>query len=129
MSNYADRLCKITVGFNNIYGWGEGYLRDTAEKSRMFWNVEFPKMKNCYWRLLPSEGFGDCEQLVTTSGSVYFHPMGFSTVLKSSGGYCIRNGKKDYFFCIDELEKICKAYAEYLGGSYTMNTSEKEVEF
>ena len=124
------RLCYIKVDINGIYGWGEGFSKESYAKWTDFWNNKF---KSNHWQYVKADGINSADYLVTVDGSIYLHPMGFTTVLKGCGVCsCERvNGVevREYFDCARELEKIIKECCEYCGATYKFKRVEKEVSF
>ena len=129
----TDRRYAISIKgvFSGIYEWGTGFVsREVRDKWNQFWKVEFPKRaeKNgwWWWKYANGDGFGECGHLSAIAGSVYLHPMDFSTTLISTGGVvCISLAEKtgkEYFnhFSgeISSLKKICEECAEFCGGSF-----------
>ena len=116
--------------FKGLYEWGRGWV--SAEKKAKWdywWENEFPEMWTTFWRYLGGED-GECGRLVATSEAVYLHPMAiYGTVVEGgcSCGCYIDGQKYKYVFYDElcELNKICKAVAEYCGGDFVMDTTKE----
>lgn len=120
----------ITGVFNGIYEWGRGFMsREIADKWNWFWAVEFRKIDHLFWKYADGDGFGGCGILSCNSGSIYMHPMDFTTVLVStSGAICVSvaDGKEyitQFEGEVKYLKRICDACAEFCGGSFTLYIS------
>lgn len=121
--------------FNGLYGWGEGWTRETQAKWDEFWRTQFPKMANYQWvRYIPGNGFGECGTLCGRDINVYMHPMAIYGYMSEGGVSCgaYVDGQEYNYVFYDELEKlneICKAVAEWCGGTFTLDTTKEfEVE-
>ena len=121
--------------FNNLYSWGSGWTSAMEAKWDEFWRTQFPKMADYHWlNYVPGRGFGECGTLIGNNINVYMHPMGIYGYMSeggvSCGGYV--DGQAYNYVFLDELEKlneICKAVAEYCGGTFTLDTTKEfEVE-
>lgn len=111
-------ITKVKVNIEGIYDWGEGFRSKEIFNS---WKEFFGCVNDCgfnHWQCI-FDDYGT-PNLVSTSGSIYFHPMGFSTILKCK--------KEDHI--IQEIEKICKYLISYIGaGDFSIKTQEKVVDF
>lgn len=106
--------------FKGIYFWGQGWKDE--ETYRKFKEAEHKFQSYC-WTLKESEESGSSDYLVSIYGSIYLHPMDFTTVLHNSGGL-----SDDSFGC-EDLKCICDKIAEACGGSFEMIVSKPlEVE-
>jgi len=121
--------------FNGLYGWGEGWTRETQAKWDEFWRTQFPKMADYHWlRYIPGNGFGECGTLCGRDINVYMHPMAIYGYMSEGGVSCgaYVDGEEYNYVFYDELEKlneICKAAAEWCGGTFTLDTTKEfEVE-
>jgi hypothetical protein len=121
--------------FNGLYKWGSGWDGIMQAKWDEFWRTQFPKMADYQWvRYIPGDGFGECGTLCGTDINVYMHPMAIYGFMceggLSMGGYA--DGVEYNYVFLDELEKlneICKAAAEWCGGTFTLDTTKEfEVE-
>ena len=121
--------------FNGLYGWGEGWTREMEAKWDEFWRTQFPKMADFRWiRYIPGNGFGECGTLCGRNINVYMHPMAIYGYMSEGGVSCgtYVDGQEYNYVFYDELEKlneICKAAAEWCGGTFTLDTTKEfEVE-
>lgn len=121
--------------FNGLYKWGEGWTREMKAKWEEFWRTQFPKMANYQWvRYIPGNGFGVCGTLCGRNINVYMHPMAIYGYMSEGGVSCgaYIDGQEYNYVFYDELEKlneICKAAAEWCGGSFVLDTTKEfEVE-
>lgn len=122
--------------FSGIYDWGRGWVSMSIKaKWDEFWRCEFPKYAKGYaWFkvLPPSDDYGDCWRLVGHGNVIYLHPMAFYGMMFENGltrGSNVNGKEYKWVFYDDlaELNKICKAVAEYCGGSFVLDTT-KEFE-
>ena len=118
--------------FNGIYEWGKGWLSMPIKaKWDEFWLNEFPKYKNYRWIMaIPPADEYDGWRLVGRANVIYMHPMGFYGMMFENGITCgsYINGKEYRYVFYDDLEKlneICKAAAEYCGGTFTLDTTKE----
>ena len=121
--------------FNGLYAWGEGWTREMEAKWDEFWRTQFPKMADFRWiRYIPGNGFGECGTLCGRNINVYMHPMAIYGYMSEGGVSCgtYVDGQEYNYVFYDELEKlneICKAAAEWCGGTFTLDTTKEfEVE-
>lgn len=127
-----ETLIRIRGVWNDIYGWGTGYYSQEKYLAwKNFWQNPTLKdgKKPIFWKaFIEDKGYCDNEYLVTTSGSIYLHPMDFTTILKSCG---VSDGNGNHFKSeIDELKNLCEVVAEKCDGTFTMEYSEEiSVEF
>ena len=117
--------------FKGLYEWGKGWSRETMEKWDEFWMNEFPKMADFHWlRYIPGKGFGECGTLCGMNINVYMHPLAIYGYMSENGFSCgayVGDDMYNYAF-YDELEKlneICKAAAEWCGGTFTLDTTKE----
>ena len=120
--------------FNGLYEWGGGWITPSKQaKWDEFWRSQFPKMSNFRWlRYIPGNGFGECGTLCGKDINIYMHPMGIYGYMSEGGVSCgaYVDGEEYNYVFLDELDKlneICKAAAEYCGGTFTLDTT-KEFE-
>jgi hypothetical protein len=120
--------------FHGLYEWGKGWVSSEArEKWEYWWNNIFPTMRTIRWKsYIPSNEPGVCGSLVSSSNAIYMHPMAFYGTFVSGGvisGCSLpeEDYKYDYKYVflgeLEELDEICKAVAEYCGGSFVMDTT------
>jgi len=121
--------------FNGFYKWGEGWTRETWAKWDEFWLTQFPKMSNYQWvRYIPGNGIGECGTLCGRDINVYMHPMAIDGYMSergvSYGAYIDGQGYNYVFYdALEKLNEICKAAAEWCGGTFTLDTTKEfEVE-
>lgn len=101
--------------FHDIYFWGKGF-KDT--ETSLAWKKAVDEVKGIHWSVhTEKHGYGNVNYLVSTNGSIYLHPMDFTTVLHSCGVHT-----DDSFDC-SELEEICKGIAEKCGGTFELYVS------
>ena len=119
--------------FKGLYEWGRGWDAIMERKWNDFWLTQFPKMANYQWlRYVPGDGFGTCGTLCGRNINVYMHPMAIYGYMTEGGVSCgtTIDGKEYNYVFADELAKlneICKAAAEWCGGTFTLDTT-KEFE-
>lgn len=121
--------------FNGLYEWGRGWTYAMQAKWDEFWRTQFPKMANYQWlRYIPGDGFGECGTLCGRNINIYMHPMAIYGYMSEGGVSCggYADGVEYNYVFLDELEKlneICKAAAEYCGGTFVLDTTKEfEVE-
>ena len=121
--------------FNGLYEWGRGWTYEMQAKWDEFWRTQFPKMADYHWlRYIPGNGFGECGTLCGRDINVYMHPMAIYGYMSEGGVSCgaYVDGQEYNYVFYDELEKlneICKAAAEWCGGTFTLDTTKEfEVE-
>jgi hypothetical protein len=122
--------------FKDLYEWGRGWASMSVKaKWDEFWRCEFPKMANYQWvKYIPGNGFGECGTLCGRDINVYMHPMAIYGYMSEGGVSCggYADGVEYNYVFFDELEKldkICKAAAEYCGGTFILDTTKEfEVE-
>lgn len=120
----TETLIRIKGSWSGIYGWGTGYY---DKEKYLNWENFWDNINAIYWNSVIANDTFNTRYLVTTSGSIYLHPMDFTTVLKSSGVVC--NGKH-FDGEVRELKELCEKAAKVCGGTFTMEVSEeKEVSF
>ena len=111
------RIYAIKARFSGIYEWGVGWL---SVKQNEAWDEYFEKLaqtkRPIFWGYYKRE---NAQYLVSTSGSVYLHPMSVVAYLQSNvvtkemkGGVWV-----EVFGDVDELKEIMKGAAEACGGS------------
>ena len=125
------RLIHFYGTFKGLYEWGKGWSRETMEKWNEFWREEFPKMADYQWiRYIPSDEPGICGTLCGRDINIYMHPMAIYGYMYENGFSCgayVGDDMYNYAF-YDELEKlneICKAAAEWCGGTFTLDTTKE----
>jgi len=117
-------ICSVRGVFAGIYAWGDGWDETTARK----WNEFLENYKGIYWS--PRKVAGTW-YLVGVQGSIFLHPMDFSTILKSCGG-CSPRGHNDMLEdCfggeLDELKELCSQLAEHCGGKFVSMVAEAQT--
>lgn len=123
-----ERICCVRGVFQGLYAWGDGW--SSVENARK-WDEYLANYKGNYWRPIRSEDNLSCWTLVSIEGSIYFHPMDFRTVLRSSGGKTNGNTKLEQYFGdeLRELKQLCQEIAELCGGKLSTFIAEtQEVE-
>ncbi len=118
--------------FTGLYEWGKGWVSQTIRRKwDEFWRVEFPKMADYQWiRYVPGNDYGVCGTLCGRDINVYMHPMAIYGYMSEGGLSCgayVGEDEYNYVF-YDDLEKlneICKAAAEYCGGSFVLDTTKE----
>lgn len=120
--------------FVGLYEWGKGWVSHNAkEKWDFWWKYEFPKVASYKWHTyLPGNGLGECGRLVGNSNVIYMHPMAIYGTFVEGGISCgcyINDKHYKYVFYddLESLNEICKAVAEYCGGTFVLDTT-KEFE-
>lgn len=128
-------IVRVEGIFNGIYRWGTGFVNSEAyNKWEQFWNTEFPNMDFYFWNYMPRES-DSAGALVSVKNCIYMHPMEFNATLVADFTNCRRTlPKEDYKYEyeyafqseVDELYRICKAAAEFCGGTFELRTSKEE---
>lgn len=121
--------------FKNLYEWGRGWTYEMEARWNEFWMTQFPKMSSFRWlRYIPGSGFGECGTLCGRDINIYMHPMGIYGYMSEGGVSCgaslpEEGYKYDYNYVfydeLEELNKICKAAAEWCGGTFTLDTTKE----
>lgn len=111
---------KVITGkgvFTGFYEWGPGWTKDgAAEAWRGFWdgfNAD-GRWTLSAWRHAADGRFGS-HYLVSTTGSVFLHPMDFTVLLREGVVSC--HGIPSH---IGELKEICEECAKACGGSFEL---------
>ena len=129
-------ITQIRGNFHGIYEWGNGYVSmEMKRKWDEFWEVKLREHHPFFWKYIKGDDFSS-GSLVSTYNAIYMHPMSINAVFSQGGGCSHKTfpddeHKKDYrtYFTseINELNKLCKACAEYCGGTFELFTT-KEAE-
>jgi hypothetical protein len=116
--------------FEGLYDWGRGWIsREAMGKWDYWWKYEFPKMGTIHWKeYIPSYDSGACGSLLGLGKAIYLHPMAIYGTFVESGCSCacyIDGERYKFVFYneLKELNKICKAVAEYCGAEFHMDTT------
>ena len=119
------RICEVRAVFEGLYYWGSGWKSNESAKA---WDEYLANYKGNYWRAIAPKNNMSCWHLMSSSGSIYLHPMDFRTVLHSCGGVC--SGKTEFeqhFPELEELKELCQGLAEACGGKLSSMIAETQV--
>ena len=120
-----ERICCVRGVFQGIYAWGDGWSAETAKK----WDEYLENYKGTYWHPVKPENHWSSWELISTQGSIYFHPMDFRTVLHSCGGKTGGDTELEQYFGgeLKELRELCQGIAKACGGKFTTFIAETQV--
>lgn len=99
--------------FEGIYSWGKGYESMEVHDA---WEKAIREVKSVFWKVVDSGERMVPPSLVSIQGSIYLHPMDFTTVLHRVG--C----SEDCYDC-DDLNRVCTEIAEKCGGTFKLYVS------
>ena len=112
----TEKVTRISGVFSGIYSWGKGFH---SSEQAIQWDNYWKNYDGIFWKVLNEEVAGQTSTyLVSTSGSLYLHPMDFTTIL------CDMTDRK-----MKELKWACEECAKACGGSFSMSVAHTNAEF
>lgn len=110
------RVIAFKARFSGMYQWGSGWTDITRDRWNGFFEGMAKSVQPVFWRYFKTGGASDPQYLVSTSGSVYLHPM-IVQYVGSSETVCTKGlTGEEAFPEIDELKEILTAAANACGG-------------